>query len=71
MCMRAIGKMFGMEAPKMPSVRQIIPAADNGEANREADMEAALRRRRRGAAADILTGPAGIPSTTSQLGDAR
>ena len=39
------------------------------EANRSADIEATLRRHRAGAAASILTGPRGIPSTP-QLGAA-
>lgn len=45
----------------------IIAAPDNGEANRQADLESRLRRRRAGAAADILTGASGIPAT-KQLG---
>lgn len=52
-------------SPKMPAAAPtIIPATDNGEANRQATLERSLRRRRAGAAADVLTGPAGIPSTT-------
>lgn len=45
-----------------PAVQQIA-AYDNGEANKQADLEASLRRRRNGAAAQILTSPTGIPST--------
>lgn len=46
-----------------PSVAApIIPAPDNGAARREADLEAELRRRRAGAAANVLTSPIGIPS---------
>jgi hypothetical protein len=55
-----------LKKPKMPSFKpapQLIPATDNLEARRAADMEALLRRRRAGAAADILTGPGGIPAT--------
>lgn len=53
--------------------RQKIPAAtpvaayDNREALSTADTEARLRRRRAGAAADVLTSPGGIP-TTARLG---
>lgn len=51
-------------APKIasPAVQQVA-ATDNAEANRLADIEASLRRRRAGAAANIITGPRGIPST--------
>jgi hypothetical protein len=52
--------------PKMSSFKaapQLIPATDNAEARRQADMEALLRRRRAGAAANILTAPGGIPAT--------
>lgn len=62
-----------MRAPKIPAAApMLIPASDNAEAMREADIEAALRRRRRGAAANILTGPSGIPGTrtaSSRLGE--
>lgn len=58
--------MFGKTPSAAPA---IIPAPDNGAARREADIEAALRRRRAGAAADVLTSPVGIPSgTTRRLG---
>ncbi len=40
-----------------------IAAYDNTEANEQADLEARLRKRRRGAAANILTGASGIPAT--------
>lgn len=40
-----------------------IAAYDNQEATQQADIEARLRRRRAGAAADVLTGPSGIPAT--------
>lgn len=53
---------------KSPSIAApIIAAPDNGPANARADIEARLRRRRAGAAADILTSPTGIPATR-QLG---
>lgn len=68
------GKLFGLDSPSVKAIKPApIPAANNAEANATADMEAALRRRRRGAAADILTSPIGIPSrpATRQLGEAR
>lgn len=40
-----------------------IAAVDNTEAIQQSDMEAKLRRRRAGAANDILTSPVGIPAT--------
>ena len=40
-----------------------IAAVDNTEAIRQGDIEARLRRRRAGAANDILTGPMGLPVT--------
>ncbi len=55
-----------MCAPKIKAPRPVqVAAYDNQEALRQADQEAALRRRRRGAAANILTGPGGIPSTAT------
>lgn len=59
--------------PKMPDIPEPIrPAVDNTEANRQADIEAALRRRRAGAAANVLTSPVGLPAGgragTSKLG---
>jgi hypothetical protein len=52
--------------PKMPNFKAaapLIPAPGGFEAQREADLEALLRRRRAGAAANVLTGPSGIPAT--------
>lgn len=57
--------------PKLPDApEQIIPNATGAEAQRQADIEATLRRRRAGAAANVLTSPTGIPATgaTSKLG---
>lgn len=55
--------------PDVPTAApQIIAAPNNREATRQADQEA-RRRRRAGAAANILTGPRGIPSITTQLGN--
>lgn len=52
------------KAPKMPRpAPMIIAAPDNREAIFQGDMEARMRRARAGAAANILTGPTGIPST--------
>ena len=55
-----------------PSAQQVVTAAppiiaapDNAEAIQAADIEARLRRRRAGAAANILTSPTGIPSPQS------
>jgi len=47
-----------------------IASADNREAIQQADLEARLRKRRAGAAADVLTGPTGIPSTPTLGGRA-
>ncbi len=55
-----------MKAPKIqtPAAQQIA-AFDNTDATQQADLEARLRRRRSGAAAQILTSPTGIPSTAT------
>lgn len=62
--------MCFMKSQSMPAAApQLIPSTQNVEAQQQADLEAALRRRRAGAAANILTSPVGIPSgTTAQLG---
>lgn len=53
----------------MPKVKKQSPvqiaAYDNQEALQEADIEARLRKRRAGAAANVLTGPSGIPATST------
>lgn len=55
--------------PKMPSVtaatKPQVAAYDNTEAIKSADVEARIRRRRAGPAADVLTSPLGIPSGSS------
>lgn len=58
--------MCFFKSPKIqtPAAQQIA-AYDNSDATKQADIEARLRRRRSGAAADILTGPTGIPSTAT------
>lgn len=56
---------------KTPRVRATqVASYDNAEALAQADQEAALRRRRRGAAANVLTGPSGIPATPTLGGAA-
>lgn len=62
--------MCSFKTPKMPAPQQIA-AYDNAEATAAADYEARLRRRRAGAAANILTSPTGISAastTTKTLG---
>lgn len=48
-----------------------VAATDNAEASATADLEARLRRRRAGAAAQVLTSPTGIPSTPTMGGIAQ
>jgi hypothetical protein len=43
---------------------------DSQRATAQASFEARLRRRKAGAAADVLTGPLGIPGTTTRMGQA-
>lgn len=53
------------------AAKPIIAARDSREANQAASIEAQLRRKRAGAAAQVLTSPIGIPSgdaPTRQLG---
>ena len=45
-----------------------VAAYDNTEAAAQGDMEVRLRRRRAGAAADILTSPTGIPAVKTMGG---
>lgn len=49
------GKTRSAAAPK-------IAAGNNFEANQQADIEARMRKRRAGAAANVLTSPLGIPA---------
>ncbi|MDZ7919975.1 hypothetical protein [Rhodoferax sp.] len=56
--------------PKAPRPVQVA-AYDNQEALAQGDIEATLRRRRRGVAANILTGATGIPSTPTMGGPAQ
>jgi hypothetical protein len=49
---------------KTPNIKSpAVAAIDNREAIAQGDLEARLRKRRAGAAADILTGARGIPYT--------
>jgi len=54
-----MGGLFG-GTPK-PAAQQIA-STDGREARERADIEARLRKRRAGAAANILTSPTGIPA---------
>lgn len=64
--------MRGSTPSAAPIAPAIIPATDNAEANRQADLARAQMRRRAGAAANILTSPQGIPSRplARRLGEA-
>ncbi len=55
--------------PKIPA--PAVAAIDNSQAIAQGDLEARLRRRRAGVAADILTSPVGIPATRTLGGVAR
>lgn len=50
---------------KYSAAKPQVAAYDNTEAMKSADIEARLRRRRAGAAADVLTSPMGIPAGSS------
>jgi hypothetical protein len=56
-----------LTSTKTPGPIQVA-AYDNQEATQQADIEARLRRRRAGAAADVLTSQRGIPSTATMGG---
>lgn len=66
--------MCFVKAPKASAASQKIAAYDNSEAVEAGAIEARLRRRRAGAAANVLTSATGIPSgqagTSNQLGGA-
>lgn len=63
--------VFGGKTPKVQSPAvQRVAAYDNEEASQRGDIEARLRRRRRGAAANVLTSPSGIPATATLGGTA-
>ncbi|MBW4972087.1 hypothetical protein KZZ08_00560 [Roseovarius mucosus] len=59
--------MCVFNTPKVSPAPQIIATPGNTESSRQADLEA-RRRRRAGAAANILTSPVGLPSATAKLG---
>lgn len=61
--------MCFFSAPKINKPQ--VAAYDNQEALKQADIEARLRRKRAGAANDVLTGPAGIPTTPTMGGVAK
>lgn len=54
--------MCFFKPPKSPA-QTVIADPNNAESARAADAEATLRRRRAGAASDVLTGSRGIPGT--------
>lgn len=54
--------------PKISGAAPKIAAYDNAEALQAAETEARLRRRRAGAAANILTSPTGITASTPTMG---
>lgn len=54
--------MCKMKTPNMSAAAPMI-APDNSEAIRQGQIEDRLRRARRGAAANVLTSPLGIPNT--------
>lgn len=51
-----------------PASRTILAAPDTGASRRRGDLEARLRRLRAGAAADVLTGPMGVPAGPGAAG---
>ncbi|WP_347137534.1 hypothetical protein [Paracoccus sp. SSK6] len=61
--------MFRQKMPEQKAAP--IAAFDNTESIRSADMEARLRRRRAGAAANVLTSATGIPHTSTLGGVAQ
>lgn len=52
------------KAPQITAAAPIIAAPNGNEASRQASLENALRRRRAGAAATVLTSARGIPTNT-------
>lgn len=52
-------------APKISAAPPIIAATNNTQAVQQADLEAALRQKRAGAAANVLTSATGIPAGKS------
>lgn len=62
--------MCFIKTPKASAQKAQVASYDNTEALKSADIEARLRKRRAGAAADVLTGPSGIPATATLGGTA-
>lgn len=62
--------MCMFKKPKIPS-QPTVATDDNAQAIAAADAEAKLRRRQRGAAANVLTSPTGISSTAKMGGVAQ
>ncbi|MBU2867021.1 hypothetical protein [Pacificibacter marinus] len=58
-----------MKQPNISAASQVFASSNNSESVRQADIEARLRRRRGGAAANVLTSANGIPATP-KLGSA-
>lgn len=56
------------KAQKFTPIPVQVAAYDNQEATQQADIEARLRKRRAGAAADVLTSARGIPATSTMGG---
>lgn len=68
MCIFNKPKASSGSASAASAAAPIIAAPGSASETQSADIEARLRKRRAGAAADILTSPVGIPST-NQLGN--
>ena len=60
-----------IKTPKISSPAVPLASENNREALAQSDLEARLRRRRAGAAADVLTGARGIPATATMGGIAQ
>lgn len=54
--------IFGRQSEPQGAAPRMLASTDNREAREQGRLETALRRRRAGAAANILTSPVGIPS---------
>jgi hypothetical protein len=70
MCLRKLLSPKIPTAP-VPAAAPLVASYDNAEALAQADVETALRRRRAGPAANILTSAFGIPATPKLGGVAR
>lgn len=63
--------MCNVRMPTPQKTTVPVAATDNRDATMQADLETRLRKRRAGAAANVLTGPAGIPATATLGGVAQ